>query len=108
MRKTSWVIRLLRNLISVGNVKLFVNQTDLLLWDEACKCILSCFVITSLGGRSGNKLPTNKVDFMRAFNADLQKQNDNMEGKYGYRYREKGKDDVSYTWSLWIVSKYSI
>ena len=32
------------------------------------------------GGRSGNKLPTNKVDFMRAFNADLQKQNDNMEG----------------------------
>ena len=32
---------------------------------------------------------------MRAFNADLQKQNDNMEGKYGYRYRDKGKDDVS-------------
>ena len=39
-----------------------------------------CFVITFSGGRSGNKLPTNKVDFMRAFNADLQKQNDNMEG----------------------------
>ena len=50
---------------------------------------------------------------MRAFNADLQKQNDNMEGKYGYRYREKGKDDVStyekidvYELLVNIVSKF--